>query len=239
MPNRRARSRRVKPVTRDKLLESSAAQEALAKLRRYGVDEQKLFRLLKSIPGAPDEKLPLVNGMSDRQVTRLPEKIWHWANEIDKVNSSPWLQPSVLPRLAGNTGNINLPKPLDFLCSTRESATNNAETFRRLPETIRLYADYLKTWIKFMNRPHNFSPVFRFPWSLRGFRSRNILVLQLIKLVSDSAGRPCYAEMVTLLGAAFTAAGIPIPKMVTEDGVRKLVANNPVVYWALYTEVWS
>jgi hypothetical protein len=226
-------------VTRENLLATHVARQAFEKLTRK-VDETELFKLLQAIPHASAKRLSLVEGMNDRSLRLLSDRIRKWADTIERVNASHFLRLKTLPSLVGKTGNTSLPQPLNLVCSDSEWAKRTSENFGRLPGILRFYADFLRAWIKFLIRPKDFvGSGFLSHWSLRGFRPRTIGVLALMKLVRDSVGRPCRSEIVTLLDAAYKAAGLPTPKMITEDGLQKLEENNPTVWWTLHPEVWA
>jgi len=88
-------------VTETALLEDDLAREAFEELTaRRGVDKQKLLSLLLTIPFASEKPLRLVDGIEDRRVRELPDRIRNWADTIEKVNESPWLGPDFLARHA-------------------------------------------------------------------------------------------------------------------------------------------
>jgi hypothetical protein len=233
---RRRQSRAKARVTEESLLKTEVAHQAFNELTKAGVvDREELLRLLFAIPDASDTRLPLVEGMSDKRLSSLLDRIRDWADTIEKVNKSQFLRPSVLLQLVPETENLHWLTPLNLLCSDPEWAKHSSENFERLPRILRLYADYLRVWTALLTGRRQQNPGLK--WSLRGFKPRTILLLKLMKLVEDSTGHPCERQVATLVTAAYQAVGLD--KSVSEDGLRKLKENNPWPRWSLYPELFS
>jgi hypothetical protein len=214
---------RRQEITEKGLLGYAGAGEAFERLTQR-VDRDQLLRMLCEIPFASPKKQPLVEGVTDRSLRAFPERILAWANEIARVNSSMFLDPKHLPKIAGiGSTPGSLPEPLNL---SPEQAGRRAENFQRLPTILRQYADYLREWL----------PSFKH-LGRHGFRPRVLGILILIKLVKDSCGRPHYEQIATLLEAAFAAAGDP--KKFEADDLQKLEQNNIMLWALLHPELFS
>ena len=230
MTQRQAKSKSPcnRQITETALLEDDVARKAFEKLTGRQVDREKLMSLLSRIPHASNKVLPLVDGMGDRSVRALADRIRSWADTIERVNASPCLSPDFLTSHAMKKRNPKLyPEPLDSIL-TPEYAAATAKLFHSLPRTLRLYADHLKARLEFFHptghrrRDFGFQPL----------RLRKWFTLQLLRLVRDSAGSPCYKEVATLLGRAYEIAGGACT--VTEENLTKLEKNNPWFTWLLF-----
>jgi hypothetical protein len=151
---RRKRNRseplRGREITEQGLLSYPGAREAFERLTQQGgVDRRELLQLLCEIPSASPDKQPLVPGMAGRSLRALPDRILAWATEIERVNSSLFLDPKHLPRIARMVSEApdSFPEPLNL---TPEQAERRADNFQRLPNILRLYADYLREWLPFV-----------------------------------------------------------------------------------------
>lgn len=227
----RQRKNRSKPlqsrqVTEQELLGYPRAIEALEKLKRAGVERNELIRLLCELPSAPDAKQTLAPGISDKSLSALPKRIRSWADEIERVNSSVYLSPKHIPSVARAVSKPDaFREPLNSIF-TPEQAERTAVNFQRLPNILRLYADWLREWL----------PSFKF-LGRHGIRPQTLLILRLIKRVRDSCGSPYHGEVATLIEAAFAAAGKP--KSIGGDDLSKLERNNVMLGALLHPELFS
>ena len=224
-----SKSRPNRQVTEEALLEDNLAREAFEKLtEQRGVNKDKLMSLLSRIPYASNEAQPLIDGMRNRRVHALPDRIHSWADKIEKANASPWLTPALLPRRASMRLNLeHWPKPLDVTLSP-EWAELTAKRFQNLPRTLRLNANHLRAWLKVFHPTDRGRRVLGFR---TGLRLQTYLTLELLRLVRDAARRPCYKEIATLLDAACRVTGKA--RTISEDNLRKLEKNNPWLSWVL------
>ena len=220
------------PITLKALLSAPLARQAFEELtQNKGVDKEKLLSLLRRIPFLSNKAQRLVEGMEDRTVRRLPDRIRFWADAVEKVNGSPWLSPdSLRSQTAEHRNSALYPKPLDLIL-TPEWAEPTAKLFGSLPRNLRLYADYLRAQLEFFH-----------PTSQRrielGFRRKPVrvqrsAVLELLAVVRKSAARPCYKEIATLLDATFAIAGKTRPRFTYEENLSKLERNNPWEAWVV------
>lgn len=208
-----SRVRQNRVITEQSLLGHTIARDAFDKLTRRGVDGVKLLQLLRLIPYAPD-KAQAVVGMSARSLRALPDKIRNLADAIERVNASPSVSPTYLPPRMARRNPAHLPYPLNLTLHPG-LAELSASKFHKLPATLRLYADHLRAWLK------TFSPG---KWGHKGVRLKTMFTLELLQLVRDSAGRPFYPEVATLLEAAYEAAGNA--KTIGEGDLIQLEKNN-------------
>jgi hypothetical protein len=163
--------------------------------------------------------------MTRRSLRELPDRILAWAVEIERVNSSVFLDPKHLPRIACVVSEApsSIPGPLNL---TPEQAARRAENFQRLPNILLLYADYLREWL----------PSFKY-LGRHGFRPQTVLILMFMKRVKDLCRHPHYEQLATLLEAAFAAAGNS--KSFGGDNLRKLEKNNVMLWALLHPELFS
>jgi hypothetical protein len=210
------------PISEKSLLDVPGAREALASVTQgCGVARNELLGILCMIPVASPDKQLLVPGMTDRRLHALSGRILAWAVEIEKVNSSVFLDPKHLPRIA------RVPSFLpECLKLTPEQAARRAENFQRLPNILRLYADYLREWL----------PSFKH-LGRHGFRPQTFLILKFMTRVRDLRKRPHYEQLATLLQAAFAAAGNS--RSFGVDDLRKLEKNNVMLGAFLHPELFS
>lgn len=81
------------------LLQDNLAQEAFDQLtKKWGVDPKNLLNLVVTIPHYSNKVMPIIDGMRDSTVRKLPDRIRGWADFIEKINASPWLWPDQLVR---------------------------------------------------------------------------------------------------------------------------------------------
>lgn len=212
------------------ILGDAHSRTALASLvEKRGVNREQLLSLLCSIPYASNEPQPLVEGMSNRRVRALPDEIRNWADAIENVNSSPWCSPDRLPKQATVIKNLDCyPKPLNLTLNP-DLAEIVAKKFRALPSDLRFYADHLRAWLALFHPTGKDRRKLAFR---NAIRLRTWLTLRLLQLVRDSAKRPCYGAIATLLEAAYRAAGKP--RTITEQDLGKLRTNNPWLTWVLH-----
>ena len=163
-------------LTLEAILENKTVKKKFEDLCEAGVDRNALANLLCLIPCAPTTKLPLVEGMQDRTVLRLPDQMQRWAKKLASLNSSPFLSPQRIPEIASAVRNDDIfPEPLNAVFSL-EGSRLFAQKFQSLPGLLNLYADYLRAWVPLLRKPNP-----------RGISPRTVLTLRLLKLVRDSA----------------------------------------------------
>ena len=228
MPQKRTRSTPLQ-ITEESLVRYPRAKDALAKVTRDCEldDRRELVRLICAIPLASPKKEPLVAGRTDRSLRDLPKRIRNWADEIERVNRSSFLNPKHLTKIArAGSDSAFLRKPLNLILHTPESAARTAINFERLPKILRLYADCLREWL----------PLFKL-LGRHGFRPQVMGILSLMKFVRDRCKRPRYEQIATLLEAAFEAAGNP--RSFGADDLRKLKKNNVMLWLLIHPEVFS
>jgi hypothetical protein len=218
-------------VTEEKLVKDLHARKAFEELTvRRRVNKEKLLLLLSSIPFASKKPLGLVDGMEDRRVRRLPDRIRMWADVIGRLNASPWLTPNFLPKHASNKRNPGIyPKPLDSILTT-ELAEPTANLFHGLPSTLRFYADHLQARMEFFHPTGRRQVILGYP--RKRIDLRKLLTLELLWLVRDSTQGPRYNEVATLLNRAYVVAGNA--QTLDEDDLSKLVKNNEWTTWVLH-----
>lgn len=226
-----SKSRHRRELTKKALLDLEITERAFNKLTKRGVDEQKLLSLLAKIIHTSDEVLSLVEGMTDRNVRALPDRICSWSDVIEKVNASPRLSPDRLPERTKRDPKY-LPEPLNWTM-TPERAEFVAKQFHMLPKVLRYYSRHLRAWIQFFHP----TGARRRELGISGLRLQTLLTLQLLKLVRDSAGRPHYGEIATLLEAAYKASGKP--KTISAEDLNKLEKNNPYLQSLLCPELYT
>ncbi|HEX3355169.1 MAG TPA: hypothetical protein VHS34_20275 [Terriglobales bacterium] len=191
------------------LMADPLAKKAIEKLAASGVPKEKLVKLLILVPGASTIP-PLVAGIPDRALRRLPDRIQAFANTIERVNESLYVAPDV--RLLGSL----------FTSMTPEQKALIAKLFPMTPQILRWYAGDLRDMLWRLYPPKR-------PGQ-RGVVSKKInfqrlVTIRLVRLVKDSTGKPRYGEVATLLEAAYRIAGTP--RTIADDNVRKLDENNP------------
>jgi len=218
---------RSSSTTERDLLEYPGAQEALARLtQECRVEKCELVRLLCEVPFASNQKQLLVTGMNDRALRALPNRVRKWAATIEQVNHSPFLDPKHITEIAQTSWDASSLRPPLNLIFTPELARNTAANFQRWPSILRLYADYLREWF----------PAFKY-LGRHGFRFQTLLTLKLTKLLRDACGRPCHADLATLLEASFAAAGNPLT--IAPDDLSKLGKNNLWLNALLHPELFQ
>jgi hypothetical protein len=190
--------------------------EAFRKLIRRGVPRDVLLYLVASIPGASDKKLELVRGIEERTLRKLPDQIDGLADNIKKVNESPWLASDGLRRLALSVHPHKSPDSSNSTATT-ESGELFAKIFSKIPRGLHLYAEHLRAWL---NRYH---PVGSY--GTDRIRMRTMLTILLLRVVRDSTGQPHYEEVAELLNAACTATGSTAT--IDAQNLQKLEKNNP------------
>jgi hypothetical protein len=212
-------------LTAEELLEDILAKEAVERLVQRGVRQDDLLRLVIKIPQASNEVKPLVTGIENRTLRRVPDHISALAATIKKINEGSWLSPDHLPHLAQVMKKPELlPDPLN-LTITPQWAELTAKRMGELPTLLLFYASHLRASLNL------FYPIGRrqtVSKSRRGFRMQTYLTLKLLTTVRVSALRPCYQEIATLLEVAYRAAGRP--KTVDVDQLKKLEKNN---FWLI------
>jgi hypothetical protein len=217
----RSQTRDSRKDAEEALLQDNLAQEAFDQLtQKWGVDGKKLMELLVAIPHCSDKVLPIVHGMGDITVRKLPDRIRGWAESIEKINASPWLTPGSLPRYASIIRNPGLfPKPLDVIL-TPDWAGPTANLFNGLPGRLRFYADHLEARLKI------FHPIGqeRRELGYKQVRLRTWLTLELLRLVREAGHGPRYKQVATLLNRAYLVAGKA--RTIGEDNLSKLETNN-------------
>lgn len=224
------KSHQNRRITEACLLGNGVAREALEKLVSLNVDRRELLEILSTIPFVSDKPLRLIDGMEDSTVRRLPGRIRSWADTIEKVNASPSLNPQFLTKLGVKNRNPEIyPEPLNVIL-TPDLAKLCAKSFESLPWRLRLFADSIKA------RLEVFYPTGKRKRDL-GFRNairpQRYFTLKLLRLVRDSAHRPCYREISHLLVAAYDIAGKPRPRFISEDNLPKLEKRNSWITWVL------
>jgi len=225
------KSTRNRPVTEEVLLRDPLARAAFEKLiQKGGVDRKQLLSLLLRIPYASNKVLRLVDGMEDRTVRKLPDRIIGWANVIEKLNANPWLSPDRLPKQASVVRYPEgWPKPLNRILIP-DLAEPAAKQLLSVPGALRFYADYLRAWLEM------FHPVGKRRRDLgfrNGIQPQKYLILKLLRLVRNSAGSPCYREIANLLDAVYRTTGKPGPKIIVEHNLAKVEKNNEWLSWIL------
>jgi hypothetical protein len=203
------------------LLKNDLAREAFEELtRKWGVNRERLMRLLLMIPYCSNKVVPLVEGMGDVTVRRLPGRIRRWAETIKKVNASPSLRPYALENCASVVSNPALfPKPLDTIL-TPEWAGPAAKLFNNMPGNLHYFADYLEARLKFF---HPTGPSRR-QFGYKQIRLQTWFTLELLGLVRHSGHGPRYRQVATLLNRAYHVAGKA--RTITEEDLSQLERNN-------------
>jgi hypothetical protein len=213
---RRSGSRPSHEITEQILLDDRLAKKTVEKLTQRGVPRSALLPLVLCIPRASDDT-DLVDGMTEYKLWSLPSKIEALADEIGKVNGSPYFALDLLLDLDPRRRHAeNLPEPLKS-AETRESAELILKFVSIIPALLRFYGEHLRTRLKSF-RPTGSHKEKRIPL-------QKFLTIRLMRLIEDWAGQPCYAEVATLLEAAYRASGNA--KTIDPEGLRKLRENNP------------
>lgn len=89
-------------VSARKLLDYPGAREAFETItQKCGNNGDELLQLLLDIPSKSRKKQPLVEGTTDRTLRTLPRRMREWADEVERVNRSPFLDPN--PEMRGPT----------------------------------------------------------------------------------------------------------------------------------------
>jgi hypothetical protein len=209
-------------VGKTKLLQDSLARKAFDQLtKKWGVDGDKLLDLVLTIPYCPDEVLPIVEGMGDIAVRKLPDRIRVWADSIEKINSSPWLRPDQLVQYSSVITSPELfPEPFNVIL-TPDKAGLAANSFKSLPDRLRDYADYLEVRLRLF---HPTGPERR-KLGYKQLRWQTWRTLELLRLVRDAGHGPRLKEVAILLNTAYLLAGKR--RDMSEDNLSKLETNNP------------
>jgi hypothetical protein len=227
------RSPQNREITESALLRHEITRKAFNKLIDRGVNKAELLSLLLAIPVVPNKPIRLVDGMEDRTVRKFPDRVRKWADTIEKVNGSPWLEPDFLPRHVVRRHKPEIyPQPLKAIL-TPEWAEPTAQLFKSIPRTLRFYADHLQARLEFFHPTGKRKREFGYP---NAIRLPKYLTLKLLRLVRDSAHRPCYNTISVLLVAAYDMAGKPRPNFISEHNLPKLEKNNPWITWLLHEE---
>lgn len=214
-------------ITEAELLSRPLEREAFDDLttKRHHVDRQELLTLLQKIPGAPDSPLQIVEGMRDKSVRELPERVRHFARTIAAVNASPWVGPNSWRNHEKKRRVRAYPTPLKQILQT-ESDGSVVSGFLALPVVLKLYADVLEALL------NTFHPVGDKKKQLGGFRAlqlRKWYTMELLFLVKSSTGAEHYEQIATLLSRAYELADAP--KTITETDLAQFKRNND--YYAL------
>jgi hypothetical protein len=218
-------------ITMEALLRDPLARAAFEKLtQKDEIDREKLWSLLRTIPYASNKVVKLVDGMEDRTVRKLPDRICGWADAIEELNSSPWLSPNLLPKRASFVRHPEgWPKPLNRIL-TPALALPTANQLLNIPSMLRFYADFLRAWLEM------FHPVGKRRRDLglgNGIRLQKYLILKLLGLVRSSSGSPRYKEIANLLDAVYRMTDKSRPKTTYEQNLAKLEKNNEWLVWIL------
>jgi hypothetical protein len=217
------RSSQNQGLTEETLLDGELERAALEKLTRLGVQRDELLSLVLHIPDSSNEVQPLVAGMDERTVRALPDRMIDLANNIEKVNASPALDPDRLHRVPSKHPEI-LPTPL-YSAERRGSPKLTASYFRTIHIGLRVYADYLRARLDFYHPTKSRRTPEQVKRGFRNcFRHRTWLTLNLLTLVRHSTGKACRKEIATLLDAAYRASGRP--QTIDVDYLKGLEKNN-------------
>jgi len=208
-------------ATEQRILEDDLALNAFNELtQKWGVNREELMRLLLAIPHCSNKVMPLVEGMGDVAVRKLPGRIRRWAAILEKVNASVCLRPDALVDYASHVGNPEgFPKPLDAIL-TSKWAGPTAALLHKVPVELRFFAAYLEARIKVFHP----TGARRREYGYKQIRLQTYLTVELLKLVRDSGHGPRYKQVGMLLNRAYDVAGKV--RNISEDDLSKLERNN-------------
>jgi hypothetical protein len=223
MPRRRIESRSTKnPALAEKiLLRNVLANEAIERLTRWGVPKDELIRRVLAIPHASNKVVPLVPGVEERRLRKVPDQIDALARTIQQINESPWVGLDRVRILAKIKHRESLPAPLD-LTVTPEWVEVTVKRLAQVPSALQFYARHLRALLDVYCPTGERRRAWGFPRS--GFRIQTYLKLELLSFVRYSTGKSHYVEVAKLLDAAFSASDRPTN--IDGDGLKKLEKNN-------------
>jgi len=222
-------ARKLPEITEVAISRDLNAKAAFEKLICEGVPKDELLSLLARIPYASKTPEPLVRGMTNGQVRAITKRIRNFADQIAKINESPWIGPerwrshSYMPR-----SNEIYPTTLRAIASPRELRDLAVDQFLSVPQCLVSYANFLSDMLRF------FCPTgdTRKAIGYQPLRPQKWLTMELLQLVRRSTRAPYFSHVATLLNQAYDIAnGGKDRRQISEGDLSKLERNNP---WFAY-----
>jgi hypothetical protein len=202
---------------------------AFEKLVAKGVQREHLNCALSLIPQtAPRPISASVKGMTERSLLNLPNRIVRFAEELERVNSSPLLEDLIRTDDTSDFWMYLCRRKSKSLDRLREVFPNvrdwesifhySNEDFFRLPNLLRVYATICLEPI--------ISNLRKTLYKLSGHKYWTIWLLEFVNACTDDY---FYSEIARLLNVAFREAGMPKEDEDEFDAstLAKLVLNNP------------
>ena len=169
--------RRNQPVSLEQILESQTLQAMFDELTRAGFPDYLLKDFLVAFANEDPRRPPMMAGTSDRALMGKMCKILEWAEEIERLNQDPGINPA---RRRMAFASLWKGPPLDVL-------------FAELPNLLRFYSMHL--WCA---QGH-----YRATW----VNGRRAMKLCLSTMARHYTGDPHFREFAELLSAALAAVG--------------------------------
>jgi hypothetical protein len=202
---------------------------AFEKLVAKGVQREHLTCALSLIPKtAPRPTSASVRGMGERSLLNLPNRIVRFAEELERVNSSPLLEDLIRTADTSEFMMYLRRRKSKYLDRLQEVFPNvpdwesildySNEELLRLPNLLRVYATFcLEPIISNLRK------------SLYKLSGHKYWTIWLLEFVYACTGNYFYSEIARLLNVAFREAGMPKKDEDELDAstLAKLVLNNP------------
>jgi hypothetical protein len=212
----------------DQILEDRVAKRRFDRLIKLRAIPEVLAKWFTLIPQMDTRRGPLVSGIGDRTMRKLPHTIEAMARTLQQVNESRISPAEVLPGMP----------PIKYLTTGETfavgSSVNNwvgagihgqkATVFRVLPQFLRDYATCLRFLIGLAEHKQL--------KTINGFQysEEQVGVLSLLGHIEATTGEPHFTAVADLLRAAFEKAGVTDSRRmdgISVEALRKLWHRKP------------
>lgn len=186
----------------ESILKEPSARRAFNWLVTHGVDRKFLTARLIDYPlSDKDRRKPeIVQGFDPRAIRRLPGDLDAMASTLERINTSPFINPTVV-LWALSKGSPSIEPIAKWV---KEGMTlRKIVNFESLPFILRDLAGYVRAWLLIHAESKRLGLL---------LTQRQVEQLRLLVHVAQRTGSPSFGRVATLLIATLAAPGFPTRK---------------------------